>query len=282
MARARGDLSPQRSSILSKDIANSLDGWDYDPERISVRIVTGDDGREKIQMRLELGLLQMDFEGRPDGKKIAGSSSWLEFYEKQAKKHSAEENDDEPFVLESEDCQRLLREGIQYYHRYVSFWHLERYELCARDTNRNLRLLAFVRKYARDEKDKLQFDQWRPYITMMHARAVATPLVAMREFAAALGAIDAAIDGIREFLTEYNQTQNAENCNELTYLEKWREELASKNGAAGRPAPFDPVASLQAELDEAVRDERFEDAARLRDSIRRQRQTAEKPHSLDE
>ncbi len=267
---------------MSKDISKTLDGWDYDPDRISVRIVTGDDGREKIQMRLELGLLQMDFDGRPDGKRIAGSASWLEFYERQQKKHEAEAEEDGPFVLESEDCQRLLREGIQYYHRYVSFWHLERYELCARDTNRNLRLLAFVRKHARDEKEKLQFDQWRPYITMMHARAVATPLVAMREYAAALGAIDAAIEGIREFLAEYNQLHNAENCSELTYLEKWREELASKSAGPSRPAPFDPVARLQAELDEAVHEERFEDAARLRDIIRRQRQIAEKRHAADD
>jgi hypothetical protein len=263
---------------LSKDISNSLDGWDYDPDRISVRIVTGDDGREKIQMRLELGLLQMDFDGRPDGKKIAGNASWLDFYEKQAKKQAAsdstDDNDEGPFVLESEDCQRLLREGIQYYHRYVSFWHLERFELCARDTNRNLRLLAFVRKNAREDKDKLQFDQWRPYITMMHARAVATPLVAMREYTAALGAIDAAIDGIREFLAEYEQ--NAANCNELTYLQKWREELLAKTSGDDRDVPFDPVASLQAELDEAVRDERFEDAAKLRDSIRQQTQMTKK------
>ena len=76
---------------------------------------------------------------------------------------------------------RLLREGVQYYHRYISFWHLERYELCARDTNRNLRLFAFVREHARHTRDKLQFDQWRPYVTMMHARAVATPLIGLRE-----------------------------------------------------------------------------------------------------
>lgn len=253
---------------MSKDIAKTLDGWDYDPERISVRIVAGDDGREKIQMRLELGLLQMDFDGRPDGKRVAGSPSWLDFYERQRQKH-VEDEPDEPFVLESEDCQRLLREGVQYYHRYVSFWHLERYELCARDTNRNLRLFAFVRQYARHQKDKLQFDQWRPYVTMMHARAVATPLLGMRDYVAALGAIDAAIEGIRTFLEEYDQTESANNCSELSYLLRWRDEIRAKTADSRRAEPLDPVASLKAELEDAIADERFEDAARLRDTIRR-------------
>jgi hypothetical protein len=252
---------------VSKDISKSIEGWDYDPENISVRIVKGDDGREKIQLRLDLGLLQMEFDGRPDGKRVAGSASWLDFYERQQQKHETA-SEDGPFLLETEDCQRLLREGVQYYHRYVSFWHLERYELCARDTNRNLRLFAFVRKYARNNKDKLQFDQWRPYVIMMHARAVATPLVGLRDYRAALGAIDAAIEGIRGFLREYKQEQNAENCSELEYLVRWRDEIAAKTSGHLREEPYSPLARLQAELELAVSEERFEDAARLRDTIR--------------
>ncbi len=253
---------------MSKDISQTLDGWEYEPDRISVRIVTGDDGREKIQMRLDLGLLQMDFDGRPDGRRVAGSASWLDFYERQRQKHEAKNPDDEPFVLDTEDCQRLIREGIQYYHRYISFWHLERYELCARDTNRNLRLFAFVRQYARHKKDKLQFDQWRPYVTMMHAKAVATPLVGLRDYGAALGAVDAAIEAIRGFLEEYGQLENAENCSELTYLQRWREEIVAKTVDDSRDLPFNPLATLQSELDQAISEERFEDAARLRDTIR--------------
>ncbi len=253
---------------MSKDISKTLDGWQYDPDRISVRIVQGDDGRDKIQLRLDLGLLQMDFDGRPDGQRVAGCASWLDFYERQRQKHEADDPEGEPFVLDSEDCQRLLREGIQYYHRYVSFWHLERYELCARDTNRNLRLFSFVRQYARNEKDKLQFDQWRPYVTMMHARAVATPLVGLRDYTAAVGAIDAAIDGIRDFLAQYDQSQNADNCNELSFLLKWREEIVSKTSGELREEPYNPLAHLQSELELAVSEERFEDAARLRDTIR--------------
>jgi hypothetical protein len=253
---------------VAKDISKTLEGWDYDPQRISVRIVMGDDGREKIQLRLDLGLLQMEFDGRPDGKRVAGSASWLDFYERQQQKHQKSEPDGEPFVLETEDCERLLREGVQYYHRYISFWHLERYELCARDTNRNLRLFAFVRRYARHEKDKLQFDQWRPYVTMMHARAVATPLVGLRDYRAALGAIDAAIEGIRTFLRQYDQLQNAENCSELEYLLRWREEIEAKTEGHLGGEPYHPLARLKAELELAVSEERFEDAARLRDTIR--------------
>jgi hypothetical protein len=253
---------------VSKDISNTLEGWDYDPDQVSVRIVPGEDGRDKIQLRLDLGLMQMEFDGRPDGKRIEGCASWLDYYQKKQRENDAQNPDGPAFQLESEDCQRLLREGVQYYHRYVSFWHLERFELCARDTTRNLRLFAFVREHARHTKDKLQFDQWRPYVTMMHARAVATPLVRLEDYRAALGAISAGIKSIRSFLKEYDQLQNAENCSELVYLLRWREELEAKDRDHSPATPESPIARLQAELEQAVSEERFEDAARLRDTIR--------------
>lgn len=253
---------------MTKDISNTLEGWEYDPDQISVRIVPGDDGREKVQLRLDLGLLQMEFDGRPDGRRIEGCASWLDYYQRKQGEHDSRNPDQAAFVLETEDCSRLLREGVQYYHRYISFWHLERYELCARDTTRNLRLFSFVREHARHTKDKLQFDQWRPYVTMMHARAVATPLVGLRDYRAALGAIAAAIESIRDFLKEYDQLQNAENCSELVYLLRWRDEIASKEQGRQTEEPYSPLARLKAELEMAVNEERFEDAARLRDTIR--------------
>ena len=253
---------------MTKDISQTLEGWDYDPDQISVRIVAGDDGRDKIQLRLDLGLLQMEFDGRPDGRRIEGHASWLDFFEHKQRNHDEKHPDGPPYRLESDDCSLLLREGVQYYHRYVSFWHLERYELCARDTNRNLRLFSFVREHARETRDKLQFDQWRPYVTMMHARAVATPLLGLRDYRAALGVIDAGIEAIRQFLREYDQEDNTENCSELTFLLKWREQITSQQEDSSSQQPYNPIARLQAELNQAVEEERFEDAARLRDTIR--------------
>ncbi len=253
---------------MSRDILRILEGWAFEPDQLSVRIVAGDDGREKIQMRLELGLLQMELDGRPDGLRPEGCESWLEFYRRQQVTHETANPDGAPFQLEPADCERLLREGIQYYHRYLSFWHLRRYELCARDTNRNLRLFKFVHDFARLERDKRQFDQWRPYVTMMHTRAVATPLVEMRDFEASLKAIEAGIRAIRGFLEEYGESERAAQCAELLSLERWRDEVAAE---APEPMsdPPDPLVELREQLQRAINEERFEDAARLRDEVRR-------------
>jgi excinuclease UvrABC nuclease subunit len=69
-------------------------------------------------------------------------------------------------------------------------------------------------------------------------------------------------------LEEYDQSQNAENCSELAYLAKWRDEVAANETGESTREAYSPLARLQHELEEAVNEERFEDAARLRDTIR--------------
>jgi len=255
---------------LSKNISQIIHDWDFEPDKMCVRLVEGDDGRELIQIRLELGVLQLEIDGRPDGKKIDGAESWLDFFEQTQKMHDAANPDGTPFMLAPEDCERLLREGIQYYHRYTSFWHLKRYELCARDTTRNVRLFHFVKSHARRDRDRLQFDQWRPYVLMMHTKAVATPLLQLQDVTAAVGAIDAGIAAIRRFLEEYQQEHRAEDCIELVQLERWRKELSEEQEGTQPHAEASeqtPQERLQEALRLAVDEERFEDAARLRDEL---------------
>jgi UvrB/UvrC motif-containing protein len=253
---------------VSKDISAILSGWPYEPDAANVRIVQGLDGKEKIQLRIDLGLMQMEFHGRPDGFRPHGHESWLEYYEFQKVAHDQENPDGPPFVLEPEDCGELLREGVQYYHRYLSFWHLRRFELCARDTRRNLQLFALVRQSARRDQDKLQFDQWRPYVTMMHTKAVATPLVELRQIDSARSVIQRGISEIRQFLVDYGQEHRAKQCSELVYLKKWLKSLGARQQTASEMyASTDRMAELRAELEGAIAAERFEDAARIRDEI---------------
>src|SRR5438876_6384030 len=75
------------SKSQSKDIVPLLKGWDYEPGTINVRKINGLDGRPKLQMRLDLGLLQMELSGRPDGAKPHGHDSLLDYYEEQLREH---------------------------------------------------------------------------------------------------------------------------------------------------------------------------------------------------
>lgn len=253
---------------MSKDISRILEGWDYDPEEVVVRTIIGDDGKEKIQLRLDLGLLQMEVDGRPDGQRPMGYPSWLDYYEAEESRARAR---GEMFLLDEEAIARLWQEGIQYYHRYLSFWHLKRYDLCARDTARNLRLFAFVRRTAADERLIWQFDQFRPYVLMMNARAVATPLLESGKREEALRVVDAAIEAIHHFLEQYELEDQAGNWVELKNLEQWREEILNQEPSSAQPVSPQSarLALLQRRLQEAVAAEAFEEAAAIRDEIRR-------------
>jgi hypothetical protein len=254
---------------MSDDLSKILQQWPYVPGAVTTRLVRGEDGRQRIQLRVDLGVLQMEMDGRPDGSRVEDQASWFDYYQHLQESHDAAHVDSPPFELDMEACQRLWVEGVQYYHRYLCFWHLEMYEHCARDTQRNLRLFEFVGRHSRDERVRIQFDQWRPYVLMMHARAVGTPLVAMRQFDSALAVVDSAIDGIQEFLEQYHQEDHADQCAELNDLRQWREALADERAAFHASRGELTVEILRRKLEEAVGREEFEEAARLRDEIRR-------------
>jgi hypothetical protein len=254
---------------MSNDLSRILNEWQFHPDDVLVRIIPGDDGLGKIQLRVDLGILQMELNGRPDGLQPEGFESWLDYFEHQQQAHDETHPDATPFQLSEEDCLQLWREAVQYYHRYLSFWHLELFELCARDTARNLRLFSFVRAHARDERHKLQFDQWRPYALMMYTRAMATPLIQQRLFDEGLRVIEAGIEAIREFLDEYDQIHRAEECVELVSLERWREEIMGKEERAAAARPKSMIQLLRQQLEAAVAAEEFEEAAKLRDEIRK-------------
>jgi hypothetical protein len=154
----------------------------------------------------------------------------------------------------------LMREGLQYYHRYLAAFHLQRYDLVVRDTERNLRLFAFVVRHATRQRDRLEFDQYRPYVTMMNARARALQSLERNEHAAALAHVDSGIERIRAFLESYEQPE-AE-CMELGFLLRWRREIDAAR-------PQGPVERLEEQLTLAIALEDYEEAARIRDQLRR-------------
>jgi hypothetical protein len=258
--RSEGKASTK--DLGAKDIGPLLKGWDYEPGTINVRKINGADGAPKLQMRLDLGLLQMELTGRPDGAKPHGFDSLLDYFESQLKDHEERNGTELGFHLTGAQCQSLREEAVQYYHRYLSLFVLEDFPGVVRDTARNLRVLDMCGKYAVEEQDRLVLEQYRPYITMMNVRAAASLLVEKKQYTEALAAVDDGMTSIREFFNKFGQEEGYAESNEIRVLKRFARDIRKK-------LPIDPLQKLQSQLDRAVKQERYEDAAKLRDEIRR-------------
>src|SRR5438874_12076840 len=120
---------------MSLDLNDLLSDWPHEPGQIKVRKILGSDGREKIQLRIDLGVIQMETMGRPDGQRPHGCESLLAFHKGRAKER---EDLGETYTLTAEQCGELQQEGIQYYHRYISLLQMNDFAGVVRDTQRNL------------------------------------------------------------------------------------------------------------------------------------------------
>ncbi|HUS46560.1 MAG TPA: UvrB/UvrC motif-containing protein [Phycisphaerae bacterium] len=246
---------------MSLDIGSILQDWLYEPGQITVRKIRGDDGGEKIQLRLDLGVLQMETTGRPDGKRPHGRESLLVYYEQKLQDHKDTHGGDEAFKLDESACEQLRTEAVMYYHRYLAQFVLEDYVAVERDTSRNLRLLDFFNAYAAEESDRRAMEAYRPYMIMMNTRARGMLALHDNRARAALAIVKLGIDRIEDFYKQFGQEELISKAGETSVLSAFVKEIESR-------IPVDPLTKLKKDLAKAVREERYEDAAHLRDKLR--------------
>jgi hypothetical protein len=259
--RRRTPKQPRRSGpARAKDISPLLQGWEYEPGAINVRKVPGIDGREKLQMRLDLGLLQMEITGRPDGRRPHGRESILDYFEEKLSLHRKSHGTTSGFHLSPEQCQQLREEAVMYYHRYLSLFILGDFPGVVRDTARNLRVLDFCGQFATDDHDRFVLEQYRPYIIMMNTRAKASLQFNDKQFNKALGTVTEGLDHIKEFFIRFGQEEVFDKSSEVKILKRFARSIRKK-------LPVDPMERLQLKLQRAIKREDYEEAARLRDLI---------------
>ena len=66
---------------MDADLSEILGDWPYDPGKVNVRLIRSAEGEPLIQIRLDLGILQLRYDGRPDGRSVNGYPSLLEYFE---------------------------------------------------------------------------------------------------------------------------------------------------------------------------------------------------------
>lgn len=246
---------------MSLDIGHILDDWPYEHGQISARKIRGDDGREKIQLRLDVGLLQMEVSGRPDGMHPHGYESLLSYYEDALEKHRAPGGQVADFDLDERACELLRNEAVMYYHRYLAEFVLEEYPAVVRDTARNLRVMDLCREYAREESDRFALEQHRPYVVMMRTRAAALEGLMDNRPKAALEAVRQGVAEIEEYYQRFAQEEEMDASGELAILRALAKDIEGR-------VPADPINKIKNRLARAVHEERYEEAAMLRDQLR--------------
>jgi hypothetical protein len=234
-----------------KNIDRLLQDWPYDPETVNVRITRGDDGRKLIQMRIDMGLLQIETEGRPDGARPHGFQTYYDYL-------LSQEMMDEDFELDDEQCMEVDREFVQFYHRRICWLALREFELAAADARHTLVVMDFCLLHSPDEQWTMSHEQYRPFV-MFH-RIQASALAHLEDESAehAIHEINGGLDELRELFDEHEVGEMFEDNELVGKLLDLRESLRDHYNV-GR--------TLHEQLADAVAKEQYELAAKIRDEL---------------
>jgi len=236
-----------------QDLDKLLNAWPYRPGEVMARLVKGSDGRDVLQMRVDMGILQLETENRPDGARPHGSPTYYD--------HLVSQSLHDPhFVLTPEQCMDADREFVQYYHRRICWLSLREYRRAAQDADHSLAFMDFVRDHSPDEEWTMSHEQYRPFVLFHRVQAGALAELEDSGPEAAIAEINRGLIRFRELYEEYDAEERSDDDDLVHRLEELKESLR-EHYHVGR--------TLDEQLADAIRDEKYELAARLRDEMTR-------------
>ncbi|MBN2288523.1 MAG: UvrB/UvrC motif-containing protein [Candidatus Glassbacteria bacterium] len=250
---------------MPEDITDLLNNWDFNPQK-SYRKIVGENGCEIVQVRVDnaafQGILQMQLDGRPDGKRPHGCEFVLDYHREALRRWREARHGDEGFKLNSADCAELFDESLRIYNRYVFLLQLQDYPRVVRDTERNMEVFRFVNRFAEREEDRNNLERWWPYILRINGTARAMHAVReTRDF-------EEALEIVRETRRKIEDLEPVEAREFETELERSLKSLEDLEQALMSQKPLNAMDKLRRKMELAVAEERYEDAAQLRDRLK--------------
>ncbi|MCH2136003.1 MAG: UvrB/UvrC motif-containing protein [Phycisphaerales bacterium] len=228
----------------SHDISIPLEAWAWDPAGLNARQIQLNDGRQVIQVRLELGLLQMEMTGRPDGTRPQGQETWLDVAIKGGDSSLTED------ALQAS----IRAEILQLFQRVAAARALGIAQLVLHDADGILKRMDWCHG---EGDDAARIESLRPQALLLRARAGA-------ELAMAAGRPDAARKALASGLEDLSQCLPHDQFDarpEVAALREMHALLVPRLPASQR-------VELQTRLAEALASENYELAAILRNEIR--------------
>lgn len=228
-----------------------LQQWAFDPQTLNSRLVKGRDGRDVIQMRVDMGVLQMETIGRPDGAQPYGCSTFLDYCQSLLLEDAARK-------LDEDECNEVDREFMQFYHRRICWLRLQYYHRAVMDADHTLRLMDVSEKMSPDDDWTNSHEQYRPFVLFHRTQAEALAELDDNGAEEAVQAINSGLDEIRKFFIKHEAEEHFESDELVTRLIDLRESLRSE---------YSVGQTLKERLEEAIEKEHYELAAKLRDEL---------------
>jgi hypothetical protein len=267
---------------MKTDITQVLKRWPYNPQH-KIRIVTAQDDRKVMQLRLPLGIEQYELDGRPDGAQPYGSGSVLEEFENRVKEYSGTRISGEGFTISHDEYLELRSEAAQYYSRYLLLFQSSEFAKALRDALHNMRICSFVEKYVTSDQDREVFLQYKPYIIWIYTISRLMLLLQAQDLSQAQLLLQEAIAEINNLSGVDAPAFRYEKERSLRHLESALRQITFQNkeasSAQNNPKPvnrtFPPQQNevhstqrLEEELKRAIYEENYEKAARIRDRLK--------------
>lgn len=242
---------------MNQDIDYILRGWDFKPGVVQARMVQARDGRQVIQMRVDLGVLQLETLGRPDGTQPHGHDTYLEYLREQAR---LGKRNSKRFTLSEEQAQEADREFLQFYHRRICWLALRQYGRAMADADHTLAFMDLVKKHSPSDDYTQAHEQYRGFVIFQRTQAAAALQVEKEKPEAAIDEIRQGLDRLRDFFSAFELEEQMEEDGMVQHLRKVESSLRSE---------YNIGATLQEQLERAVAEEDYEKAAEIRDQLRR-------------
>lgn len=231
-----------------------LRNWPYEPGAVSARLARGADGREVIQMRIDMGVLQMEVERRPDGARPGGAESYYDYLV------ALGVHEGDSLRLTDEQAGEVDRELMQYYHRRICWLALRDYERAVRDADHNLALMDFVRNCSDDSQWLLSHEQYRPFILYHRTQAAAMARLEKGNAEPAIEELATGLQAISDWFTNYATDEQFDDNEMVARLREMQDTIRERFGVEK---------TLHERLAEAIGREEYEQAALIRDEIAR-------------
>jgi len=249
------------------DLSPVFEEWPHDEgdDSRNVRVVRGSDGRRKLQVRVRSGVFQWEYEGRPDGSSPHGYPSLLEFYRDLIAQAGSQKQPAPSLRLSKTQIEEISQEVMDYYQRRVIFFRLAEYERARHDAEHNLALMDIIRDHADDPEAILQHEKWRAFVTMDRARADALMSCENEAYTEAVRKLDSGIDEIADYFRRQGRDDLIDVSQEIAALRELKHQLRESYDIPLTRKEI--LLGLREEQAQAIADEDYERAARLRDEI---------------